>query len=367
MRNSHIISGSLIWGIGLILSISMVGCLRPQEDIQNEEPYPYKCPGVGEQELVEGPSNMPVTGPRPGIDYAVPAMSYAANIDANPVNPDQILAFKVLWDQATLSETYQAVILELTTLSETVIVEFGSDHDSDSWLSFRWGEDGWIVAEKLNDKQLYLISPDGDSPQRLTDLALGAFHNPCWVADGQEILTLGYGSDGRGSRIRTVNLEGAVQREFLLADVPPSFVGYHQFADWRADSLLVSSNANSDGDIHDLVVFSYPSMELVKRIPVIDPASQAAILHQEWWPGTERILWSSRGALYATNWLTEETETIWESCEQPIWPEFTVTADGQQVICAIGESFMREDLGIPERSIHLYSLDLTSGVISRVK
>ncbi len=378
MNHLHTIVRGLLAAWGLICIASLGGCNR------GDNPYPYNCPGRGEHKETEEPivgisvtvneTFLPSEFPSYQIMYVNPAdpdqilaTKGGWEVDGDPSDPDQVLAWKAtFWDKDQTTLPTEIVVIDLRTMEETVILVrdepgvIGAEY----WKNFRWGEAGWIVAERIRDKQLYLFDPNGGSPRRLTNPALGAYHNPCWVANGKEVLTLGYDVNGQGSRIRTVDLNGEVKQEYMLMDgLPDSFVRYHQFADWRADSLLVS--VPPVGRRHDLNIFTYPDMTLLKRIKVVDTTSRSAILRHDWWPGTERILWSIYGALYATDWQTEETEVIWEDCERGI-VNFCVAPDGKRVFCTMTDYVMIESIGLREISTHIYELDLSSRVMRKV-
>jgi hypothetical protein len=344
----------------------LAGC-QNSEEIQLEASYPYNCSWYGNHELAEGPVSGPPEPRYTGEGIRIPAeFSYGLPLEVNPTNPDQVLVGKGVWDEVAQETRRTIVTIDLQTLQETRVLELDpfDDPQAELWNGFRWGEEGWVVTEKINDKQLYLISPNGGNPQRLTDPALGAFHNPCWVANGKRILSLGDGPNGVDRRWRVLDLLGEVEKEFFLSNLPPSFVRYHQFADWRADSLLVSAEPSFRQSLN---IFRYPEMSLVKNIQVIHSESNTPVVSdQEWWPGTERILWQLYGALYATDWQTGETEAIWEDCER-LLQGFAVMPSGEQAICLFGEHVVREDLGGTQYSIHLYALELSSGVITRIK
>ena len=367
MKNIRIITCFRSICFGLLLS-ALAGCQKSDpEEVINEERYPYNCSWYGNHELAEGPVAGPPEPRYTGEGNRIPAeFSYGLPLEVNPTNPGQILVGKSTWDEATQNTRSTVVVIDLQTLQETTILEQGSfdDPHAERWDDLRWGEAGWIVAEKINDKQLYLIPPDGGSPQRLTDPVLGAFYDPCWVADGKRILSLGDGPNGVDRRWRVLDLLGEVEKEFFLSNLPPSFVRYHQFADWRADSLLVSAEPSFRQALN---VFRYPDMSLVKDIRVIDSDSNAPVISdQEWWPGTERILWQFYGALYATDWQTGKTNAIWEDCEQ-LLQGFAVMPNGEQAICLFGERVAVEERGGTQYSMHLYLLELSSGVVTRIK
>ena len=367
MKNMHITPELRLVCFGFLFIGNLAGCQKADlDEVTREERYPYNCSWYGHHELSKGPT-FGLNGQYVGEETQVmPAFSYGLPLEINPSNPDQVLVGKGVWDEVAQITRSQLVIIDLSSMEETLLLEWDdhSDPQAKVWDDFRWGAGGWIVAENLNDKQLYLFHPSGGSPQRLTDPALGAFHNPVWVAEGTEVLTLGYNANGRAARIRTVNLEGEVQHEFILAHVPPAFVKYHQFAGWRADSLLVSTDPTTRQSLN---IFQYPDMTAVQRIQVIKTESRAPIVSDhEWWPGTERILWQLYDAIYATSWQTGETETIWEDCEQGLLG-FAVMPNGEQALCLVGERVMREDLGGTQFSYHLYQLELSSATITRIK
>lgn len=295
--------------------------------------------------------------PEVGKDYMM-GTSYS-DMDVNPNNPNQIVSLKAVWSDELSTEPLKMgiVMLDLSTGEEIWLAE------GTHWFNTTWGKQGWIVAESSFDKQLYLVRPNGDSLHRCSDPALGSYHNPSWIADGTELLSKGTSGE-RISRVGITDISGQLKREFLLSNgnIPGTKIG--QYADWRSDSLIVSWEAI---DRWALTILSYPDLQLVKEIEVIEPGSHGVILHQEWLPGTDEIYWLKEGFLYSTNYVTEETRAIWQDCDQPV-TQFSIMPNGKKILCLVPESEIREDYGgLNQASFHLYMLDLEAGMMDRIR
>ena len=367
MKNPTLIPSLYSISVSLLVLIGLSGCQNNGET-QLLETYPNNCLWYGIEYVSTGPVSGPPEPISRGDELQIPAeFSYGLPLEINPDNPNQVLVGKAIWNEVNQTTSHKLVILDLQTQEETTLLELQpfNNPQAEGWGDFRWGEGGWIVAEKYNDKQLYLFHPDSASPRRLTNPASGAYHNPSWVAEGREIFSLGYGPQGQDMLWRIIDLQGTVKHEFFLNNLPAGFVRNHQFADWRKDSLLVSAGS-IDGNLHLLSIFSYPEMKLLKHHRVVDPSSNSIISDHEWWPGTERILWTIHGGLYATDWRTGQTEPLWENCEQ-LLQGFAVLPDGDRVLCLFNERVIREDLGGTQNSFHIYMFNLSSRTLTRLK